>query len=153
MWKTAFQPGLHCVWGKPQEPCMALGSNCTGDNLLPISSAVLVAGAWGTRLGPSFRVAHWLRCCPLGGCRGAELWALSLAGQKLKEVALRGNSLSSLCLSFCSCWKSGSVDTLLLNMLLSNRGQSRSGRTLVVLAVAWEYGPLLGAAQGGILPL
>lgn len=82
---------LHGVWGKPQEPCTALGSNCTGDNLLPISSAVLVAGAWGIRLGPSFRVALWLHCCPPGG----GMWALSLAGQKLKEVAALGKMSGS----------------------------------------------------------
>lgn len=70
---------------------MALGSNCSGDNLLPISSAVLVAGAWGIWLGPSFRVALWLHCCPWGG---AEVWVLSLAGKKLKEVALWGNSVA-----------------------------------------------------------
>lgn len=58
---------------------MALGSNCTGNNPLPISSAVLVAGAWGIGLGPSFRVALWLHLLPFGGGK-AELWALSLAG-------------------------------------------------------------------------
>lgn len=48
------------------------------------------AGAWGIQLGPSFRVALWFHCCPLGEER-VELWVLSLAGQKkLKEVAFLG---------------------------------------------------------------
>lgn len=56
---------------------MALGSNCTGNDPLPILSAVLVAGAWGLGLGPSFRVALWLPLLPLGGgrqSRGLYLW-------------------------------------------------------------------------------
>ena len=68
---------------------MALGSNCTRDNLLPISSAVLVAGAWGIQPGPSFRVALWLHYCPLrgGGCRTVG----SISGRaEAKEVAFPG---------------------------------------------------------------
>lgn len=68
---------------------MALGSNCTGNNPLPILSVVLVASAWGIGLGPSFRVALWLHLLPLEGGR-TELWALSLAGWRLKEVAFLG---------------------------------------------------------------
>lgn len=117
---------LHGVWGKPQEPCTALGSNCTGDNLLPISSAVLVAGAWGIRLGPSFRVALWLHCCPSGE-RGGNVGSIS-GRAEAKGSGCPGENqwLMSLCSSSCSCWKSGSLGTLFLNDLLSNFGKPRS---------------------------
>lgn len=37
--------------------------------------------------------------------------------------------------------------------LISYLGKSHSTRALVVLAAAWECGPLHGAVQGGFLPL
>lgn len=88
---------------------------------------------WGQVSGwPSgFTVAPW--------GRGAELWALSLAGQKLQEVAFPGG-LAGLCPSSRSCWKSRFLGTLFLNDLPC------SARALVVLAVEWEYGPLLRVA-------
>lgn len=68
---------------------MALGSNCAGDNLLPISSAVLVAGAWGIWLGPSFRVALWFHCCPLGK-EGRTVGSISGRAEEAKGSGFPG---------------------------------------------------------------
>lgn len=92
---------------------MALGSNCTGNDPLPVLSAVLVAGAWGLGLGPSFRVALWLPLLPLGGGR-AEPWALSRGrgggGVEAKGSGFPGETwwLMSPCFSFRSFGNQGS---------------------------------------------
>lgn len=65
---------------------MALGSNGTGNNPSPISSCGACGWSLGDRAGAKFQGGHLTSLLSLVGGR-AELWALSLARQKLKEVS------------------------------------------------------------------
>lgn len=55
---------------------------------------------------------------PLGGGR-VELWALSLARQKLKGSVFAGGTWWLLSSSSCSCWKPGFLGTSFTDDLLS----------------------------------
>lgn len=70
---------------------MALGSNCTGNDPLPILSAVLVAGACGARARAKFQGGPLASLAAPWG-REAEPWALSLGAGRVeaKEVAFLG---------------------------------------------------------------
>ena len=66
----AFQPWLHCVWGKPQKPHVALGfPSVLGTILSPPRSASSCGwGLWGRAGGSlSFQVARWLYPRTWGG--------------------------------------------------------------------------------------
>lgn len=97
---------------------MALGSNCTGDNLLPISSVVLVAGAWGYSRG---QVSGWPFGFIVAPCGERELWALSLAGQKPRKWLSWGNSVAHEPLFIISL----SLEIRVLGHLIPHSGKPR----------------------------